>query len=134
MNLNLNKIKPGDTLYHVCEIDPPDQELHTWELRGEEIEQVRRDGILFKRMVRGARLHRRHTIGTLYHLAPDAALRAFFAQQEKAVAAARRAIAEAERAMTWAEAAVKAGIRPYRKLDRKPDGRGPLVGRRKATP
>lgn len=115
----MNAIKPGDKLYHVCEIDPPDQKHHTWEVRTEEIEQVRRDGFLFTRMVRSARLQRHHTIGRLYHRDPSAAVRAFHARQEQAVAAARRAIAEAERAMTWAETAQVSGIRPYRKLDRK---------------
>lgn len=101
----MTTLKPGDKLYHVCDIDPPDQR-HTWEVRTEEIEQVRRDGIMFRRMVRGARLHRKHTIGTVYHRAPDDAVRAFFAQQEEAVKAAHRAIAEAERAMTWATRAI----------------------------
>lgn len=105
-------------LYHVCEIDPPNQKLHTWEVRADEVEQVRSDGFLFKRMVRGARLQLHHTVDRLYFRDPSAAVRAFHAQQERNVESAHRAITAAERAMTWAESAPVSGIKPYRKLIR----------------
>lgn len=103
----MTALKPGDKLYHVCELDPPGPGLHSWEVRAEEVEQVRRDGVVLGRMVHGKRIHRHHAIGTVYHRDPDAAVRAFRAQQERAVESGRRAVAEAERAMAWAEAAIQ---------------------------
>lgn len=97
------ELKPGDELYHVVEVDLPDDGgIHTWKVDAKRVERVRKDGFAFDRMVGFTTIHRLAVLGAHFHRTPEAAVQAFVAAQQDKIEGARRAISAAERAIAWA--------------------------------
>lgn len=112
-------LQPGDDLYFVLDVDPPDPKRHTWQVMRRRVRQVRLDGFTFERSIGFGQIQKYHTLDVRFHRSPEAAVRAFVVAKREEIEGARRAIAEAERALAWAEA--HPGGRPSPALD--PRGR-----------
>ncbi len=99
------KLKPGDHVYRVVELDQPDDRgIHTWEMLAMEIKTASDRRIELVKTypnITGIRFEP-SALGRIFFPTPGDALARFMVDQEQMIESCRRCTATAERALLWA--------------------------------